>query len=282
MSVSRAIEHGGVVAYKVAYTRLPGSSITAAIFLSQVAYWVARSEEPWVAITHERMEEQTGLTREQQDLAAKKLKAIGVLQKAIKGLPGKIHYSIDFEQLDSLLENQGCGKSTCVKPTPADVGNTQQLVCETHTHTNVRIHRDSLEKPPPEKKSKRRIQNANVSDNPPTLKEWVAYGQEKYPMAPSLEMKKAFDFYEGHGWTRKESETTRVALTNWKSTLTNWLATWARENPGEVARWKRSQVPAQERVEAAKGLQEAVATPSTNPTPHKSVLERYREMQREQ
>lgn len=151
----------GVVAYQVAYAFLPGSNSTIALFLSQVAYWASRAEGS-VWLTHEGMRQQTGLTKEQQDLAAKKLMAMGVLEKTLKGLPAKIHYAIDFDRLEELLMgcevedhpqprlretlNQGSGKAANQMS-----GNTPTGLRESRNHTNEKIQdktQDEIQHPP--------------------------------------------------------------------------------------------------------------------------------------
>lgn len=103
MSVLRVIERDLTIAYKVAYTRIPGSDHTCALFLSQVAYWCGNSEDGWAWLTHDRLEAQTGMGRKSQDRAASFWISVGVLQKTLRGLPAKIHYSVDFDLLEALL-----------------------------------------------------------------------------------------------------------------------------------------------------------------------------------
>ena len=93
----------GVVEYHVAFAFLPGSNSTIALFLSQVAYWCQKADAGMARLTHDRLREQTGLTREQQDQAAKRLTEMGVLEKKLVGIPAKIHYKIDFDRLEKLM-----------------------------------------------------------------------------------------------------------------------------------------------------------------------------------
>ena len=137
----------GVVAYHVAFAFLPGSNSTIALFLSQVAYWCQKADGGMAWLTHDRLREQTGLTREQQDQAAKRLAEMGVLEKKLVGIPAKIHYKIDFDQLEKLMLeaaegtlNQGCGK-----PTTKDAGFPQAGLRESHNHTNKEIQDKTLE-----------------------------------------------------------------------------------------------------------------------------------------
>lgn len=161
MKILQRVATRGVVAYQVAYAFLPGSNSTIALFLSQVAYWASRAEGS-VWLTHEGMRQQTGLTKEQQDLAAKKLVTMGVLEKTLKGLPAKIHYTIDFDRLEELLMeceegdhpqprlretlNQGSGK-----PANQMSGNAPTGLRESRNHTNEKIQdktQDEIQHPP--------------------------------------------------------------------------------------------------------------------------------------
>lgn len=137
----------GVVAYHVAFAFLPGSNSTIALFLSQVAYWCQKADGGMAWLTHDRLREQTGLTREQQDQAAKRLTEMGVLEKKQVGIPAKIHYKIDFDQLEKLMLeaeegtlNQGCGK-----PTTKGAGFPQPGLRESRNHTNKEIQDKTLE-----------------------------------------------------------------------------------------------------------------------------------------
>lgn len=103
MSVLRIIERDLTIAYKVAYTRIPGSDHTCALFLSQVAYWCGNSSNGWAWLTHDSLEAQTGMGRKSQDRAAAFWCSVGVLNKELRGLPAKIHYNVDFDQLEKLL-----------------------------------------------------------------------------------------------------------------------------------------------------------------------------------
>lgn len=141
----RQIEGHGTIAYKVAYSRLPGSDPIVAIFLSQVAYWSARSPDGWVWITHESLEEQTGLSRKQQDRAAAVLKDLAVLEKKLSGLPAKIHYLVDFDRLSTLVAGIGQAGGACPKRTPQHVPNGQPVVSQTDNHLYKEITEEITE-----------------------------------------------------------------------------------------------------------------------------------------
>ena len=258
MSAIRSIEAGGTIAYKVAYARLPGCTPTVAIFLSQVAYWSARSATGWCWITHDKMEEQTALSRDQQDRSAKILCDLGVLRKELKGLPAKIHYNVDFDFLSILL-----------------VGNPQPVLLETLNHTiekiteentTIRIYaplraaepqsagiatavtaqaqtspqpqaREELQapsyarsSPPPSSANPppRKRRAALPEFVPPTLEEWLAYLPEHEAMKfmPKLDAESSYDYYSTNDWRRKDGSKVK----DWKHTLRDCGRRWRSRN----------------------------------------------------
>ncbi|WOD97413.1 hypothetical protein REM94_05800 [Klebsiella pneumoniae] len=72
------------IAFQRSFIRLD-IGVTAALFLSQMIYWTNRSDDDgWVYKTQEEWEEETGLSRYEQEGARKKLRSIGVLQEKRK------------------------------------------------------------------------------------------------------------------------------------------------------------------------------------------------------
>lgn len=140
----------GIVGYHVAFAFLPGSNSTVALFLSQVAYWCQRVDGGVAWLTHDKMKEQTGLTREQQDGAAKRLTEMGVLEKKLIGIPAKIHYKVDFRRLEELLtacekEEEGTLNQGCVKPTTSFEGNPQPALRKTRNHSSEETLKENHE-----------------------------------------------------------------------------------------------------------------------------------------
>ena len=103
MSVKKKIDKEGIVAYKSAYAKIPGSDPMCALFLSQVCYWCSKMDDSVAWITHQAMFDQTGMTRKQQDRAAEFWVSVGVINKFVKGIPPKIHYFVDFDALEKLI-----------------------------------------------------------------------------------------------------------------------------------------------------------------------------------
>ncbi|ELM7744188.1 hypothetical protein Q2P47_003055 [Escherichia coli] len=102
------------IAFQRSFVRL-GVGITGALLLSQIVYWQNRMEGNWFYKTQTDLEEETGLTRYEQEGARKKLVSCGVLEEAKRGIPAKLYFRINQERLEELLlgENQhsGMGKT---------------------------------------------------------------------------------------------------------------------------------------------------------------------------
>lgn len=83
-------------------------SVTAAVMLSQALYWTQRLPESrggWFYKTAEEWQEETGLTRREQETARKKLFKSGILEEVRKGVPCKVHYKVDICAVEKVLKN---------------------------------------------------------------------------------------------------------------------------------------------------------------------------------
>ncbi|AHM72982.1 hypothetical protein [Yersinia hibernica] len=112
------------IAYQRSFVRL-GVGITGAVLLSQMVYWHNRiTIGQWFYKTQSQLEEETGLTRYEQEGARRKLRDIGVLEESKQGIPAKLFFRLNHELLQRLLLEtdtqpsvmdshiQGCGNST--------------------------------------------------------------------------------------------------------------------------------------------------------------------------
>jgi hypothetical protein len=57
----------------------------------------------WFYKTQTDLEEETGLTRYEQEGARKKLVSCGVLEEAKRGIPAKLYFRVNQERLEELL-----------------------------------------------------------------------------------------------------------------------------------------------------------------------------------
>lgn len=81
-------------------------STTATLLLSQLLYWSDKPSDPdgWVYKTQRELQDETGLTRTEQESARKRLVALGVLQEARRGIPARMHFRIHEPTLDAAID----------------------------------------------------------------------------------------------------------------------------------------------------------------------------------
>lgn len=95
------------IAYQPAFAQLRAGKVksgpTAAVLLSQLVYWHNRMDGEWMYKTREDIKKETGLSRDEQETARKRLIALGVLQEELRGVPATLHYKINSERLEQLL-----------------------------------------------------------------------------------------------------------------------------------------------------------------------------------
>lgn len=95
------------IAYQPAFAQLRAGKVksgpAAAVLLSQLVYWHNRMAGEWLYKTREEIKKETGLSRDEQETARKRLVALGVLKEALRGVPATVHYKINTERLEELL-----------------------------------------------------------------------------------------------------------------------------------------------------------------------------------
>ncbi|WP_427773186.1 hypothetical protein [Comamonas thiooxydans] len=113
-----------------------GAGITGALLLSQAVYWSRRSgdDSGWFFKTQIEWEEETGLTRREQEGARSRLQSMGLLREERRGIPAKLYYRVDFDALQSSLDE--CAKQDCTKPPIKDEQSEQ-----TGTHKTAKQDR---------------------------------------------------------------------------------------------------------------------------------------------
>lgn len=81
--------------------------VNEALLWQQIHYWSdkGRLEDGWIYKTKEELEEETTLTRDQQDRARKNLEKLGVLKTEVRKANGAptLHYKVDEDAVVSLI-----------------------------------------------------------------------------------------------------------------------------------------------------------------------------------
>lgn len=82
-------------------------SVTAALFLSQSWYWSKRTKDPegWFYKTREEWEEETGMSRYEQEGARSRLKELNILEEKSGGMPKRLFYRINRDRVLELIAN---------------------------------------------------------------------------------------------------------------------------------------------------------------------------------
>lgn len=94
------------IAFQRAYVRL-GLGITGALMLSQAVYWSSRTkgQDGWFYKDQREWEEETGLSRREQETARKRLIEAGFLREQRKGVPCRLFYQVNLDALNSALRD---------------------------------------------------------------------------------------------------------------------------------------------------------------------------------
>jgi hypothetical protein len=98
------------IAFHRVFVELTGS-VTAGLMLSQGFYWtrIKRRDEPeshgWFYKTQDEWEEETGLSRSEQETARKRLRQTGFWQEKRRDIPAKLYFHLDLDRLvDAILQ----------------------------------------------------------------------------------------------------------------------------------------------------------------------------------
>jgi hypothetical protein len=135
--VAKLLGTSRTVAYRPEFAHITGM-VTAGLLLSQFWYWsecpTTEKREGWFYMTMDQISEQTGMIREEQETARKRLKAIGVLQEERRGNPGRMWFRVDEDRLYELLRGYAelvkAGIPQCDNPAIKNAGIPQSKVRE--------------------------------------------------------------------------------------------------------------------------------------------------------
>lgn len=126
------------IAFNPILAKITGS-VTAGLFLSQLLYWSDKSKNEFFYKTIAEIEEETALTREQQDSAIKRLKQLRLIEVKLMGVPARRHFKLSLSEIHKLV---------CDKYTNKLDENTQTI-----TDTTTEITTDTKDNSQKENKS---------------------------------------------------------------------------------------------------------------------------------
>lgn len=121
-------------------------SVNAALMLSQAIYWSNRCQDPdgWFWKSAEEWEEETGLTRREQETARKQLKSRNLMSEKLKNSPPVVHFQVNSTQLEVNLAF--LSKSISTNPPNQFPQNRQTITTE--TTSEITTETTSTPKPP--------------------------------------------------------------------------------------------------------------------------------------
>ena len=130
-------------------------STTATILLCQFIYWIGKGEakDGSVYKTSKELEDETGLTYEEQKTARARLKEIGLLTEKYARLDHTVYFKIDTNKLDALWASSQCHDGEQAIDTMANTALTDSLNSNTETTskntTEIILPAKSAGKPEP-------------------------------------------------------------------------------------------------------------------------------------
>jgi hypothetical protein len=85
--------------------RLTGG-LKESVFLSQLIYWSGKqsNKEGWIYKTADELEEETGLTRREQERCRRELKRKNFILESVKGMPARLFFKVNFEAVNTAWE----------------------------------------------------------------------------------------------------------------------------------------------------------------------------------
>ena len=114
------------------------------LFLSQAWYWSGKTQdvEGWFYKTQVEWEEETGITRKEQETARKHLRRASLLEEKLRGQPARLWYRLNLEILQTRLYEMG--KLDCPKRANKIAPNGQTTRAKTGA-SNLRNSESSSE-----------------------------------------------------------------------------------------------------------------------------------------
>lgn len=110
------------IAYHRVFKTITGSA-GAAVFLSQAVYWQRRTEADFFWKTCAQWEEETGLTRHEQDTVRKRLRELELITEKLVGLPARMHYRVEIERIMELVNKLAATRQSRFRRTGNHVGS---------------------------------------------------------------------------------------------------------------------------------------------------------------
>jgi len=181
----------------------PAGSVAAALMLSQAVYWSKRTTDKtgWFYKTQEEWQEETGLSRSEQEIARKHLRASGFWNEQRRSVPAKLFYRIDFRGLQSSLQKSAYKN--------ARICSQDREILQSFTSSETTTETTSQTT---EEKSARKLATLCPDEMPADLQNWAMKEGVAWEDCET-EWAKMHDWSHGNGQKKQD----------WAATWRNWI-----------------------------------------------------------
>jgi hypothetical protein len=204
----------------------------AAIFLRQLLYWTGKQHDPagWIFKTRAEMEQETGLSRKQQEKARKILGKRGVLKEDKRGLPRRLWYWVDLEALLRIMESSHSTMNRRKRNQDSDDGSEQMNGIGYYSQDHITDHSWKVDSTVPASEYSNSGPTSEYGNNGPTSEDGIkgrAITESTAETTPERSSEKYLS--EKSRWQRGESRAKRglsppladVNIINHKSPIDN-------------------------------------------------------------
>lgn len=223
-----------------------GCGATGAIMLSQAVYWSKRSDQNggWFYKTQAEWEDETGLTRYEQETARKKLRKLGVLDEVKRGVPCKVFYRVNEEALEALLfqyaEKQQPSSRQSNTTASGNTTGSDAVIPQTNTETTHRLPETTTDMAAKAAKPKKR--KSRLPDEfKPT--------EQHYKMAEEKSVDLNHEFQQFKDYHNAKGST----MVDWHAALRTWIRNAAKFQQSS-GKQKRPGYMRDEKLDYSKGV----------------------------
>lgn len=217
-----------------------GGSVTAAVFLSQALYWTKRLPEDrqgWFYKSREEWEEETSLTRYEQETARKLLKQRGLLSEEQRGIDRTIWFRLEVDVLAEAIRLEFNNRA---RKDSTDATGEIPPMERGERHTSKR---GSIASPHITETTNREHADMSMAANGDSQNTPQFSGRHRKPITPRwVPSPETERWANAEGWTTDELSheverfrdhylSTAFASAEWDATFKNWL-----RNPHTLAR----------------------------------------------
>lgn len=214
------------VAFHRGFVKLTGS-INAALMLSQAMYWRKRTkdENGWFYKSREEWEQETGMTRREQENARSKLLASGLWEEWRDRINHRIYFRVKMETLGVMAESALTDGTKAPLPNGGKrpSSNRSETIPEiTDEICDLKVNNPNtptLKTPPSPSPQRRAAPSSPAAPEWSSVKEWAE--ENRWPIEKAAEF---FNYYDARGWEVKGSK-----IRKWEAQAQSWLNKWRQE-----------------------------------------------------